>query len=216
MLDLALLDMLAAGFTVLARFHQDPPDEVSLARFWELLDEWPLTGTPGAEEGLRRMREARTAGEDPAAIRSDHAWLYGTLATARVAPYESVHRGQEGLVFDEHTLQVRQAYRTLSLRAPQPNREPDDHIGLELDFIAQSCVRALEAQDQGSTSDAERYVRLGADFFRDHLGVWAPQMLTRVALEARTGFMSGLAHLSLGALESYARFAALTAPSERE
>jgi len=204
-LDPTQLDALAAGFTVLARFHQEPPDEDTLATFRPMLDEWPLPGTEGAARGLEVLRSPEALAEDAASIRADHAGLYGTLAVARVAPYESVHRGQERLVFDEHTLQVRDAYRTLSLQAPKLNREPDDHIGLELEFVAQSCLRALDALDQGSPADAERYVRLGADFYRDHLGQWAPEMLGRVVGEAHTAFMTGLAHLTAGALESYAQ-----------
>src|SRR5690606_19801455 len=155
---------------------------------------------------LAALRAARDTGEDAETVRADHAALYGTLAVARVAPYESVHRGEEGLVFAEHTLQVRDAYRTLSLEAPRLNREPDDHIGLELEFVARSCLRALGALDQGSPRDAERYVRLGADFLRDHLLRWAPAMLDRVTQEARTRFMPGLARLTTGAIEEYARF----------
>jgi len=202
-LDTTTLDHLAAGYTVLGQFHREPPDEPTLAQLWKLLAEWPLSGTAGAEQGLALMAQARADEESGETITADHARLYGTLAVAQVAPYESVHRGEDRLVFDEHTLQVRQAYRTLSLQAPRLNREPDDHIGLELEFIAQSCLRALDALDHGSRDDAERYVRLGADFFRDHLAQWAPDMLGRVIAAARTSFMAGLAHLTLGALETY-------------
>lgn len=205
-LDTARVDDLAAGFTVLARFHQEPPDSQTLTDFWELLEDWPLTDTNDAREGLRLMAAAQTAGESTEEIRADHARLYGTLAVAQVAPYESVHRGQDGLVFDEHTLEVREAYRSLALQAPRLNREPDDHIGLELEFVAQSCLRAIGALEQGSQHDAERYVRLGADFMRDHLLEWAPQMLEAVLVEARTDFMRALAYLSLGALTSHRRF----------
>ncbi|HLV03477.1 molecular chaperone TorD family protein [uncultured Georgenia sp.] len=205
-LDPTRLDALATAFSVLGRFHREPPDAATLASFWELLDEWPLPDTPAAQEGLAALRAARDTGEDAETVRADHAALYGTLAVARVAPYESVHRGEEGLVFAEHTLQVRDAYRTLSLEAPRLNREPDDHIGLELEFVARSCLRALGALDQGSPRDAERYVRLGADFLRDHLLRWAPAMLDRVTQEARTRFMPGLARLTTGAIEEYARF----------
>lgn len=216
MLDTDRLDALAAGFTVLARFHQQTPDDEALAGFRELLAEWPLTGTSAADDGLRLMRESAAAGEDAEAIRQDHMWLYGTLAHAKVAPYESVHRGEDRLVFDDHTLRVRDAYRSLSLQAPRLGREPDDHIGLELDFVAQSCLRALEALAQGSANDAERYVRLGADFLRDHLLAWAPEMLGRVVAEADTLFMRGLARLSVGAIDSYAQFTGVPTPPSAE
>lgn len=206
MLNPERLDALAAGFTVLAHFHRKAPDARELSDFWGLLDEWPLTGTDGAETGLGMLRESHAQGETARDIYTDHARMYGTLATARVSPYESVHRGVDGLVFDTHTLQVRDAYRSLSLQVPNLNREPDDHIGLELEFIAQSCLRALDSVENDAVNDAERYVRFGADFLRDHLLHWAPAMLHKVAEQADTRFMAGLAHLTGGAIESYTEF----------
>ncbi|MGC3954759.1 MAG: molecular chaperone TorD family protein [Propionicimonas sp.] len=203
-LDPAQLDNLAASFAVLGRLQLTAPDEQTLLSLWELLDEWPLTGAAATAAGLAELQAARRSGESSAAIRQDHSYLYGDTAVARVAPYESVHRGLEGLVFDEQTLEVRQAYRSLSLAAPRINQEPDDHLGLEFDFISQANLKALDALDAGSIQDAHRYSRAGADFLRDHLQQWAPEMLARVVDEAGTHFMRGLALLSLGALQSYA------------
>lgn len=208
-LDTARLDDLAAAFAVLGRFHLEPPGPEALATFWQMLAEWPLPDTNDAREGLRLLRSAQSAAETAEQVRADHARLYGTLAVAVVAPYESVHRGQDGLVFDEHTLEVREAYRFLALQAPRLNREPDDHIGLELEFVSQSCLRAIGALEQGSQADAERYVRHGADFLRTHLLEWAPEVLEIVAAEARTDVMRGLAYLTLGALTSYRTFVTL-------
>lgn len=208
MLDIEQLDHVAAAFSVLGRFHRSAPDEQTLLTFWELLEEWPLSDTDAAAAGLAALELARSSGETSEQIRSDHAYLYGHTAVAKVAPYESVHRGLEGLVFDEQTLEVREAYRSLQLQAPRLNKEPDDHIGLELDFIAQTSLKALDALDADSPDEAERYVRIGAAFLREHLQQWAPEMLTRMAEEARTQFMRGIGLLSLGALETYARLVA--------
>lgn len=207
-LDPARLDALAAAFAVLGRLHLTAPDEQTLLSLWELLDEWPLAESADAAAGLAELASARRTGETSTAIRADHAYLYGDTAVAVVAPYESVHRGRDGLVFDEQTLEVRQAYRALALAAPRLNKEPDDHIGLEFDFIAQSSLRALDALDAGNSQDARRYVDAGAGLLRDHLQQWAPAMLTTAAEAARTHFMRGLSLLSLGALETYARLVA--------
>lgn len=198
------LDALAAGFTVLSRYHVQPPED--LAGFWELLDEWPLQGTESAAAGLALMRAARDASETPDAVREDHARLYGTMAVAKVPPYESVHRGEDRLVFDEHTLQVRESYRALSLQTARLHHEPDDHIGLELEFVAHTCLRALDALELGPDNDVQRYLALGGEFLREHLQQWAPEMLRSVVEAAETRFMAGLAELSLGALESYSAF----------
>ncbi|HEX7662348.1 MAG TPA: molecular chaperone TorD family protein [Pseudonocardiaceae bacterium] len=214
MLDPSQLDTVAAAFVTLGGFHRAAPDETALAAFWELLEDWPLPDTAAAARGLAEMRAARDKPETAEAIRRDHDLLYGDSATAKVPPYESVHRGIEGLLFDEHTLQVRDAYRTLSLRAPRLNREPDDHIGLEFDFVARAAIAALDAIDQAQPARAERAADAGVMFLRDHLLRWAPGMLDRVVAVAQTHFMRGLALLSLGALQSHARLAGLTEPSD--
>lgn len=205
MLDSDYLDSAAAAFSVLGSFHQQPPDAPALEQFWQLLADWPLPATPQAEAGTALMRESQRVGEDAGSIRDDHARLYGAWAVAKVSPYESVQRGKDRLVFDAHTLQVREFYRALSLEAPRLNREPDDHLGLELDFIARSCLRSLDALEQGSTADAQRYFRIGAEFLAQHLLPWAPTVLYEVVDQAQTRFMRGLAQLSLGALADHAR-----------
>ena len=210
-MDAYQLEDLAAAFTVLGRLHQQSPDEESLASLHSLLPDWPLPSTPSTSQGLAHLRVSQEESESAAAIRADHARLYGYTAVATVSPYESVHRGRDGLVFDEQTLQVRDAYRSISLRAPQYNREPDDHIGLELDFMAQSCVKALDALGLESVSDAQRYVAVGQTFFAEHLTQWAPDMLDKATAMADTQFMKGICQLTVGAMEQYSLETATTA-----
>lgn len=200
MIDAGTLDALAAGFSVLGRLHRQPPGPGELAALQELLDEWPLSGTAAADSGLACLRRSFEAGEDAESIRVDHDRLYGVSAKSLVPPYESVHLGIEGLVFDRQTLEVRNAYRALGLQAPKLNTEPDDHIGLEFDFVAQSLLSTLEASEAGA--DPQLPLAALRNFLADHLHVWAPAMLTSVAAQAQTEFMRGVALLSQGALES--------------
>ncbi|MCL2848969.1 MAG: molecular chaperone TorD family protein [Micrococcales bacterium] len=200
------LDHFAAAFTVLGRFHLLPPEEEALVCLDELLDEWPLPATGATAVGLDLMRQSRRH-ESAASIRRDHNGLYGRTGAAKVAPYESVHRGVDHLVFDAQTLQVRGAYQALGLRAPELNHEPDDHLGLELDFLAASCLRALDAQDLRAYADAECCWRTGVSFLHEHLLAWAPDVLRTVADEAETQFMQAVAHLTTGALDAYATLA---------
>lgn len=193
-------DALAAAFATLGSLHREVPDEARLAAFEELLDEWPLPETDEARLGAERVRRSQELSEGVEAIRSDHDRLYGVSATALVAPYESVHRGIEGLVFDAHTLDVRRAYETLGLSAPKLHREPDDHIGLEFDFIAQALVMALDAVEAGH--DAGETIRIARSFLHEHLLSWCPVMLDDVAHKATSEFMAGVALLSQGALRS--------------
>lgn len=198
------LDRLAAAFATLGRLHLQSPDQETLDQLKGLLDEWPLDAKDDTAFGLDELRKSFDKGETVAEIRRDHNLLYGVTATAKVPPYESVHRNQDRLVFDKETLEVRAEYRKLGLQAPKLNQEPDDHIGLEFNFIAQSCLRSLDALDQGSTTDASRYYGIGAVFMHQHINEWVPQMLEQAAEAADTHFYSGVMYLSLGAIGAFA------------
>jgi len=197
-------DALAAAFDTLGKLHRSAPDAATLAAFRELLADWPLPDTADAQSGLVALNRSAQSGEDAAQIAADHNRLYGDAARALVAPYESVFRGTEGLVFGEATLSVRAAYRQFGLEAPRVNREPDDHIGLEFDFVAQLLLRAMDDMAVGDEGGTEQALDGARAFVSDHLGEWAPDVLRRVAAEADTSFMVGIALLSSGALESLA------------
>lgn len=57
---------------------------------------------------------------------ADYHRLFVGPGTMLAPPWESVHPSDEGLTFQDETLQVRQAYAEFGLTAPAVNREPDD------------------------------------------------------------------------------------------
>lgn len=189
-------DELAAGFGVLGRLHREAPDAQVLAALTGMAAQWPLAETAHAQRGLALLQASADSGEPASVIAADHSRLYGDAAAAVVPPYESVHRSREHLVFDRETMLARSAYRTLDLQAPHLGREPDDHIGLEFDFVSQALLLALEREDPA------RELRAATAFLHERLLPWAPAMLTTLEAAAATRFMASVAALSLGALES--------------
>lgn len=195
-MDREMWDALAAGYGVLGRLHRQAPVGHELDTLRGMVDEWPLPHTDSAQAGMAAWRESSAQGETAREVAADHNRLYGVTARALVAPYESVHRGDDGLVFDEETLQVREAYRELGLRVPLQGREPDDHLGLEFDFMAQALNRAVEA------AEPHEPLRMAQAFCDDHLLAWAPTVLAQVEELSTTRFMAGVALLSMGTLAS--------------
>lgn len=195
MVDRENWDALAAGFGVLGRLHRQAPTQEELDTLRGMADEWPLPDTPAAQSGMAAWLESAQRREGADTVAADLNRLYGVTAKALVAPYESVHRGDDGLVFDEHTLQIRAAYRQLGLQAPLLGREPDDHLGLEFDFVAQAFGKAVEG-------DPTLALEMARTFLHEHLVVWAPTVLDRVEELAQTRFLVGVAQLSHGALVS--------------
>ncbi len=199
------LDSFAAAFTVLGNLQLSPPEEETRAQVLSMLTEWPILGDEGSAtgRGVAALRASGESSETADDIRRDQDLMYGITATVRVAPYESVHRSREGLVFDLETLEVRQVYRQMGLQAPRLNREPDDHIGLELNFLAHCCLSALTALEQGVDESAERYIAIASEFTRDHVNRWVPRMLIDAAEQADTRWLEGIEFLTLGALDEW-------------
>lgn len=129
-----------------------------------------------------------------------------------MSPWESVHRSQEGLVFEPETMRVRAFYRRFDVRAPRLNVEPDDHVSLECAFLAHLCTGALEALDGGG--DPSRFVKGYRQFVDEHASAWMPQYFEGVIEHADTDFYRGLATLGTATLH-HATKAVLTAPERQ-
>jgi TorA maturation chaperone TorD len=130
----------------------------------------------------------------------DYTRLFIGVGKVLAPPWESVHFGEERLMFQERTLEVRTWYRRFGLEAERKYKEPDDHIGLELLFLSHLAtlgIQALEKEDQDRFNellDAQR------EFFKMHPGTWALTWCGLVDRNAQTEFYKGLAHLTRGAL----------------
>lgn len=107
--------------------------------------DWPLVeDDPTFAEGvslLRDWNERYRAGLDDdaaGALRTDATRLFAGLQTMAVPPWESVYFNKERMIFQEQTLEVRTWYRDYGMQIAQFNHEPEDHIGLELDFVSRA------------------------------------------------------------------------------
>ncbi len=193
------LDAIGAAATVLSRWLLAAPDDEALARVREpaMLDHWPL----GPSRGVAQFDASREAAEDAEAARTDHRLLFMGPGPMRAAPYESVHRSRDQLVFDEQTVQVREAYARVGLAAPRQGRDPDDHIGLELEFVATLCSRLLDAADADDRAEQDHLLRELRAFVGDHLLPWAPALGRQIADRAETHLYRGVGLLVVDVVE---------------
>lgn len=194
----------AAAWTALSRLLLRPPSQADLdaVRDPALLAVWPLARDAATAEGLRLLADST---EDADAVRRDHNLLFVGPGPLAAAPYESVQRGEERLLFDEQTLEVRAWYARYGLAAPRLNREPDDHVGLELEFLARLAQLALDRPE-----DAARVTIDLGDFLAGHVAAWVPGLADLVVTRAETGFHRGVARLLAGTV---AQSVAVFAPS---
>lgn len=200
-------EAVASAWTVLSTAYGRLPEPafVEALRSAGQLASWPYDDPVSSEGKELLVRSGRRAAagepeEQLEALVTDHRRLFVGPRPLLAAPWESVHRSREGLVFEAETIQVRQAYRRFGLQAPELNKEPDDHIALEASFVATLAVRALDAGAAGDDATADELDAAIGDFVRDHLGVWLPTFLDRVQEHARTDYHRGMGCLTAGAL----------------
>jgi len=115
-------------------------------------------------------------------------------------PWESVYLSGRGLLFQENTLAVRKKYSKYKLLPERLNKEPDDHIGLELQFMHTLSMMTLEAVESSDYNKAAALISDQKSFLEDHLLKWAPRFADRLYAGAETFFYQGLAKMLKGFL----------------
>jgi len=118
------------------------------------------------------------------------------------APWESVYsEANEGLIFQQETVDVRKAYRAFGLQIDKLHHEPDDHIAYELEFVATLCARAAEALAGNSGDEAKTILDAKDAFFTNHLSTWAFKWCDLMDENAKTDFYRGIALLVRGFID---------------
>lgn len=116
----------------------------------------------------------------------DFANIY-LLYAYRASPYESVWLDDEQLERQQPMFEVSAAYRRHGLMAASRRTMPDDHLSLQLEFIAHLLRRTAENAD---------LPREAADFMDYHLLRWLDRFAKRVVARSQTPFYAGLAALT--------------------
>lgn len=120
-------------------------------------------------------------------------------------PFESVYTSKEGYLMQEARDQALAWYHRFGLGKSDSWNDCEDHVALELEFVAYlagKCVEALEAagQDgdaqQGGAARVKELLDAQRAFVGEHLVNWLPEFDRDVDHKARTDFYRGLARLT--------------------
>lgn len=129
------------------------------------------------QHSLREAYEADQAGFlDQAGV--NYTKLFYGPQKLVAPPWESSYVVTGRKIFQANTLDVRRAYRRQGLEPRALNKVPDDHISIELGFMAELADRMAlgeaESSAQGAqTSEFMAAVSASASFLDSHLGKWA-------------------------------------------
>ena len=130
----------------------------------------------------------------------EYASLFLGTGSDTVSPCESAHRSTTGLLYQSALFEVQKAYREIDMAKSDVYQEPDDHIAVELSYMARLCEMmqesAITVKEQALHS-----LMLQQDFLDAHLLQWVPSFSRHLIAVARPGLYRAMAHLLKGYME---------------
>jgi TorA maturation chaperone TorD len=116
-------------------------------------------------------------------LAADFAAIY-LVSSYGASPCESTWIDEDHLLCQDTMFQLRKIYRAAGLAAADWRRRPDDHLVLQLAYLAHAMRHA------GSNDDDWRAI---ARMMDEHLLRWLPDFCQRIATRCATPFYAGLA-----------------------
>jgi anaerobic sulfite reductase subunit A len=191
-------------YRLMARLYRVEVDAVLLDGMAELRfpiadkDDEMAAGGRMLESWLQRPKSGLLT-----ALAVDYArvFLGAGIADGIVAyPYASVYTSPERLIMQDARDKVVSAYRAEGLDKSDAMAVPEDHIALELEFMAHLCQetrRAVDAEDRAAVSTC---LQQQTSFLTQHLLNWVPAFCADIQACADTDFYKGLAKFTNGYL----------------
>lgn len=167
----------------------------------------------GAEAGFDMDADARELARSMAALdavpfddlctktRTEYVRMFIGLRTIAVPAHESMYRGDACRMMTPVTLSVRNAYAAAGFQVAKKNAEPDDHMGIELEFMATLCARCAAKASRGERASALRDLDVLRAFAEEHLIQWAPQFAEATEREDESGYYGPWARYLVSFLE---------------
>lgn len=126
------------------------------------------------------------------------AAFIGTAGSKAAYPYESVYTSPQQLIMQEAYEQVRRIYRAHGLE----NRSElyDDHIALELEYLAYLCGRAM---NEHFTPHYMELLQEQAEFLETHIFNWLPKFLEQIHKNVKSRVYLGAAMMLEGTCKEH-------------
>jgi TorA maturation chaperone TorD len=134
-------------------------------------------------------------------LAAEYATLFLGVGEKPVHLIESVHLGKDHLLYEEPYHEIMDAYKSLGFEKEKNFREPEDHVGVEFDFMAALCRWTSRTLQDKDIKNSIAYLNLQKEFLRDHIMRWVPRMCQQLQDTATSDFYKSLAQLTSGFIE---------------
>lgn len=191
-----LMDSRANVYKVLSRSYLK---EIDAAFAREFAEEFSFeSSNDEMVRVLNAAKEALSGVDDNAlellAVDFDRVFFgMGPLTARHAFPYESVYTSERGIMMQEAYAQVVHVYREQHLAKDKGFTEPEDHIAVELAFMATLSERTATFLREGLEEAAEETIRQQITFANSHLLNWIDRFCVDLAQAASGTFYEYIA-----------------------
>ena len=119
--------------------------------------------------------------------------LFYAMGEANVVAWESPYLDDNGMLFQESTLDVREFYHQAGLKLQAEKQFPDDHIGAMMDFLAHLSTETYERFADGEDAKVSALIATQRSFIEKHLLHWLNKFSDQVAEKDDQGFYAAFA-----------------------
>ncbi len=133
-------------------------------------------------------------------VATEYAELFVGPRKPLASPYESIYLGGDRHLLNATTMAVRSVYEDQGYHVARRNQLPDDHIGLEMEFLAHLCDREAACCEAGDEGGARGAQKAEAAFITAHPGRWASLLADRIAATWCGNFYALLARFAVAFL----------------
>ncbi|GAB4538780.1 MAG: molecular chaperone TorD family protein [Thermodesulfovibrionia bacterium] len=125
----------------------------------------------------------------------EYARLFIGPKNPPAVPYASFYLSESRSLMTEETIDVRKRYLEANMAVKNLYSIPDDHIGIELEFIYYLTQKIIELFEQGEREDASRLFEIREKFLNEHMILWVPFFANKTLDSTQEDFYKGAASL---------------------
>ncbi len=155
--------------------------------------------------GLKLMldavrRNSHRLGEWTEELAIEYARLFVGPKNPPAIPYASFYLSESRSLMTDETIDVRKRYLDAGMAVKELYSIPDDHIGIELEFIYDLTRRMIELFEKGEREEASRLFEIRGDFIRGHMALWVPFFVEKVIEASGDDFYKGASYILKGCI----------------
>lgn len=195
----------AATYSLLARLYREEVDAELLEQL--MATDYPVSsGNASMDAGYYALAKyLSNAWVDPLtklSIDYTKTFLGSGIDTYSAAyPFESVYTSEKRLLMQDARDEVLAIYRSCGLDKSESWNVGEDHLAVELEFMAVLATRTARALRADEQEQAFSLLNTQRNFMNDHVACWVPVFANDVRRFSDTLFYQGLADLTQGFLE---------------